>query len=127
MTYYRTTVVSVGPEAGDMLAGGVLILYAEPLPDALADVSVVHRPDDRAGDIPSGDIAIGVGDVVSVGGHELTITAVGDIAAKNLDELGHVVLYVDQPDQKLLPGAVHAAGGLPDPQPGHVIEFRSPR
>jgi PTS system glucitol/sorbitol-specific IIA component len=122
MTYYRTTVVSVGPEAGDMLAGGVLILYAEPLPDALADVSIVHRPDH-----PSGELTIGVGDVVSVGGHELTITAVGDIAAKNLDELGHVVLYVDQPDQKLLPGAVHAAGGLPDPQPGQVIEFRSPR
>ena len=122
MTYYRTTVVSVGPEAGDMLAGGVLILYAEPLPDALADVSVVHRPDQRAA-----ELAIGVGDLVSVGGHQLTITAVGDIAAKNLDELGHVVLYVDQPGQKLLPGAVHAAGGLPDPRPGHVIEFRSPR
>jgi PTS system glucitol/sorbitol-specific IIA component len=126
MTYYRTTVVSVGPEAGDMLAGGVLILYAEPLPDALADVSVVHRPDHRAPGI-SRDLAIGVGDVVSVGGHELTITAVGDIAAKNLDELGHVVLYIDQPDQKLLPGAVHAAGGVPEPLPGHVIEFRPPR
>lgn len=126
MTYYRTTVVSVGPEAGDMLAGGVLILYAEPLPDALADVSVVHRPDQRAREI-SGALTLGVGDVVSVGGHELTITAVGDIAATNLDELGHVVLYLDQPDQKLLPGAVHAAGGLPDPRPGHVIEFRSPR
>jgi PTS system glucitol/sorbitol-specific IIA component len=122
MTYYRTTVVSVGPEAGDMLAGGVVILYAEPLPDALADVSVVHRPDHR-----DPDIAIGAGDVVSVGGHELTITAVGELAAKNLDELGHVVLYVDQPDQKLLPGAVHATGGLPEPQLGHVIEFRSPR
>lgn len=122
MTYYRTTVTSVGPEAGDMLAAGVVILYAEPLPDALADVSVVHRPEDR---VP--DIVIGVGDVVSVGGHDLTVTAVGDIAAKNLDELGHVVLYVDQPDQKLLPGAVHAAGGVPEPRPGHVIEFRSPR
>lgn len=122
MTYYRTTVTSVGPEAGDMLAAGVVILYAEPLPDALADVSVVHRPEDR---VP--DIVIGVGDVVSVGGHDLTVTAVGDIAAKNLDELGHVVLYVDQPDQKLLPGAVHATGGVPEPRPGHVIEFRSPR
>jgi glucitol/sorbitol PTS system EIIA component len=122
MTYYRTTVVSVGPEAGDMLAGGVLILYAEPLPEALAEVSVVHRPDHRAG-----DITIGVGDVVSVGGHELTITAVGELAAKNLDELGHVVLYVDQPGQKLLPGAVHTAGDLPEPRPGHVIEFRPAR
>lgn len=122
MTYYRTTVVRVGPEAGDMLAGGVLILFAEPLPDALADVSVVHRPDHR-----DPELTIGVGDVVSVDGRELAVTAVGDIAAKNLDELGHVVLYVDQPDQKLLPGAVHATGELPEPRPGHVIEFRSQR
>src|SRR5688500_13888945 len=122
MSYYRTTVVKVGPEAGDMLAAGVVILYAEPLPDALADVSVVHRPEHRAP-----DLAVGVGDVVSIDGQQLTITAVGDIAAKNRDELGHGVLYVDQPDQKPLPGAVHAAGALPAPQPGHVIEFRSPR
>jgi PTS system glucitol/sorbitol-specific IIA component len=122
MSYYRTTVVKVGPEAGDMLAAGVVILYAEPLPDALADVSVVHRPDHR-----DPHLTLGVGDVVSIGGQELTVTAVGDIATKNLDELGHVVLYVDQPDQKLLPGAVHATGGLPDPRPGHVIEFRPSR
>jgi PTS system glucitol/sorbitol-specific IIA component len=121
MTYYRTTVVRVGPEADAMLAGGVLILFAEPLPEALADVSVVHRPDHR-----DPDFAITVGDSVVVAGQELAVTAVGDIATKNLDELGHVVLYVNQPDQKLLPGAVHAAGDLPVPEPGHVIEFRSP-
>jgi PTS system glucitol/sorbitol-specific IIA component len=119
VAYYRTTVVKVGPEADAMLAGGVLILFAEPLPEALADVSVVHRPDHRAP-----DFAIKVGDTVVVDGQELAVTAVGDIATKNLDELGHVVLYVNQPDQKLLPGAVHATGDLPDPQPGHVIEFR---
>lgn len=122
MTYYRTTVVGVGPEAGEMIAGGVIILFAEPLPDALAEVSVVHRPDHR-----EPGFAIKVGDAVSFDGHELAVTAVGEIATKNLDELGHVVLYVDQPDQKLLPGAVHAAGDLPGPQPGHVIEFRSTR
>ena len=122
MTYYRTTVVNIGPEAGDMLAAGVLILFAEPLPDALADVSVVHRPDHRD---PA--FTISVGDTVSVAGQELAVTAVGDIATKNLDELGHVVLYVNQPDQKLLSGAVHATGDLPEPQPGDVIEFRSPR
>jgi PTS system glucitol/sorbitol-specific IIA component len=122
MTYYRMTVVNIGPEAGDMLAAGVLILFAEPLPDALADVSVVHRPDHR-----DPEFTINVGDTVSVAGQELAVTAVGDIATKNLDELGHVVLYVNQPDQKLLPGAVHATGDLPEPQPGDVIEFRSPR
>ena len=35
---------------------------------------------------------------------------VGERANANLAELGHVVVYANQPDQKLLPGAVKAAG-----------------
>ena len=120
MTYYRTTVVDVGPEAGDMAAAGVVILFAEPLPEALAEMSVVHRPSQTL----QGH-AISAGDVISVGEAELQITAVGDLAAKNLEELGHIVLYVDQPDQKLLPGAVLATGGLPPIERDAVIEFRT--
>jgi glucitol/sorbitol PTS system EIIA component len=120
MTYYRSTVVEVGPEAKDMAAAGVLILFGEPLPEALAEVSIVHRPSQTL----EGH-AIGVGDTVLIGGRELTITAVGDLATKNLDDLGHVVLYVNQPDQKLLPGAVHATGELPDVEPAQAIEFRA--
>ena len=120
MTYYRTTVVDVGPEAGDMAAAGVVILFGEPLPEALAEMSVVHRPSQTlAGH------AISAGDVISVGGAELQITAVGDLAAKNLEELGHIVLYVDHPNQKLLPGAVLATGGLPAIERDAVIEFRT--
>ena len=120
MTYYRTTVVDVGPEAGDMAAAGVVILFGEPLPEALAEMSIVHRPSQTLG-----GHAISVGDVISVGGAELQITAVGDLAAKNLEELGHIVLYVDQPNQKLLPGAVLATGGLPPIERDAVIEFRT--
>ncbi len=36
MTYYRTTIAEIGAEAGEMIAGGVLILFGEPLPEALA-------------------------------------------------------------------------------------------
>ena len=83
-------------------------------------MSVVHRPSQTlAGH------AVSAGDVISVGGAELQITAVGDLAAKNLEELGHIVLYVDQPDQKLLPGAVLATGGLPPIERDAVIEFRT--
>jgi glucitol/sorbitol PTS system EIIA component len=119
MTYYRSTVLAVGPEAKDMAAAGVIILFAEPVPDALAEVSIVHRPSQ-----PLSGNAIRVGDTVSFGGQELEISAVGDLAATNLEELGHVVLYVNQPDQKLLPGAVHASDELPLPEPAQVIEFR---
>jgi PTS system glucitol/sorbitol-specific IIA component len=120
MTYYRSTVVEVGPEAVEMAAAGVIILFGEPLPEALAEVSVVHRPSQTL----QGH-AIGVGDVVTIGDGELEITSVGDLATKNLDELGHIVLYVNQADQKLLPGAVNARGTLPVIETGQVIEFRA--
>jgi PTS system glucitol/sorbitol-specific IIA component len=120
MTYYRSTVVDVGPEAKDMVAGGVIILFAEPVPEALAELSIVHRPEQPLSGHP-----ISVGDTVSIGGHQVEITAVGDIAAKNLEDLGHVVLYVNQAEQKLLPGAVHATGELPLPEPNDIIEFRA--
>lgn len=120
MTYYRTTIAEIGPEAEEMITAGVLILFGEPLPEALAEVSIVHRPSQTL----SGH-AIAVGDVVSFGGTELRIDAVGELATRNLDDLGHIVLYVNQPDQKLLPGAVFASGDIPDLKAGDVIEFRS--
>ena len=120
MTYYRSTVVGVGPEVAEMAAAGVVILFGEPLPDALAEVSVVHRPSQ-----PLQGRSISAGDVVTIGDCEVTITSVGDIAAKNLDELGHIVLYVNQSEQKLLPGAVNGTGTLPIFEEGHVIEIRA--
>jgi glucitol/sorbitol PTS system EIIA component len=120
MTYYRSTIVDIGPEAQEMAAAGVFILFGEPLPDALAEVSVVHRPSQTL----EGH-AINVGDKVVIGGQELTITLVGDLATKNLDDLGHVVLYVNHPGQKLLPGSVQADGELPVIERGQTIEFRA--
>ena len=120
MTYYRSTVVGIGEEATEMAEAGVLILFGEPLPEALAEVSIVHQPTQTL----QGH-AISVGDTVVIGGQELTVTAVGDLATKNLDDLGHIVLYVNQPDQKLLPGAVLVTGELPAVEHGQTIEFRA--
>ena len=120
MTYYRSTVVDVGPEAVDMAAAGVVILFGEPLPEALAEVSVVHRPTQTL----EGH-AISAGDVVLIGEARLEITSVGELAARNLDDLGHIVLYVNQAEQKTLPGAVNATGTLPVVERGQVIEFRA--
>jgi glucitol/sorbitol PTS system EIIA component len=120
MTYYRSTVLKVGPEAAEMAAAGVLIFFAEPVPPALEELSIIHQPTQ-----PLQGHAISVGDTVVLGTQELRIVAVGDIAAKNLEELGHVVLYVNLPDQTLLPGAVHATGDMSVPKPDDVIGFRS--
>ena len=105
-----------------MLAAGVVILYAEPLPDALADVSVVHRPGTGPRDRRDRRRRRPVRRRVTSSAHRRRRHR-----DKNLHELGHVVFYVDQPDQKLLPGAVHARAVCPNLRPGHVIEFRPAR
>jgi glucitol/sorbitol PTS system EIIA component len=118
VTYYESTVLRAGSEASELVEGGVLILYADPIPDALESVSVVHSP---AGP-PSA--AMRPGHVLSVGDQQLRITRVGEIADDNLRALGHVVVYVDPGDDApLLPGAVHAEGPLLTPEAGAVLRL----
>lgn len=117
---YDSEVSSVGEEAASMVEGGVLIFFADPCPAALAEVSVVHRPTVPATRAPQ------PGDVVQLGDSSVRITKVGDLAASNLQELGHVVVYLDPAENvKLLPGAIHAHGTLDLPAPGARFAIRA--
>ncbi|WP_262700741.1 MULTISPECIES: PTS glucitol/sorbitol transporter subunit IIA [Streptomyces] len=110
--YYASTVLRVGAEAKAMVDGGVLILYADPIPEALEEASVVHRPSGPPTD------EIRCGDRLWLGGQLIEIVAVGERATQNLRELGHVVIYVNAADTQLLPGAVHGRGTLTSPEAG---------
>lgn len=119
---WTTTVTRIGNDAQEMFDAGVLILFAEPVPPALADVSVVHTPAGAPGR------EIQVGDVFEVAGRQYPVDEVGEKATENLRELGHVVLYLNSVDQKLLPGAVHVRGDAVPPAPpaaGEQIVLRS--
>lgn len=117
-TLFTSEIISTGADADEMFDAGIAIFFGDPCPDALAEVSVVHR-----GSVgPQRDPR--VGDVLRVGDAEVTVTAVGDLAGENLRSLGHFVLYMDPPeDQRLLPGAMISAGRLPRPASGDRIEF----
>src|SRR5262245_54427718 len=96
-----------------MIDGGVVILYADPIPDALESVSVVHGP------ARGPDREISAGDVFAIGSEHVELTAVGDLAHENLRTLGHIVVYLNpDPDTALLPGAVHGRGTLTVPPAG---------
>jgi PTS system glucitol/sorbitol-specific IIA component len=117
--YYRSSVTRLGEEAPVMVAGGVMILFREPVPEELAEVSVIHAPvDDSA-------LPIQRGDELTVSDSLVTVTEVGERAAANLRELGHLVVYLN-PDSgtECLPGAVHATGELKMPELGDLIELR---
>ena len=103
-TIWSATVSRIGGDAADMIEEGVIILFGEPVPPALFDVSVVHEGHSpRPGDCRRRPRRLRRAELR----HE---TAVGDKANANLTELGHVVLYVNQPEQELLPGAILATG-----------------
>jgi PTS system glucitol/sorbitol-specific IIA component len=117
--YYRSEVTSIGTDATEMFDGGVVIFFGEPCPAELAEVSVVHTV---AHHHPQRDPQ--PGDLLRVGDSEVIITEVGEIASHNLRTLGHFVVYSDpEVSQKILPGAIHAAGTLGLPAAGVTIEL----
>jgi PTS system glucitol/sorbitol-specific IIA component len=112
-TYYESTVLRAGQEAAEMAEGGVLILYAEPIPDALEEVSVVHAPTAP----PSAPMR--PGDLLTLDEGSARLIAVGERADENLRSLGHMVVYLNpEADTPLLPGAVHATGSVSMPAAG---------
>lgn len=115
-TLYRSEILSLGQGTAEMFDAGVLIFFGTPCPDALAEVSVVHR----AELYPQRDLQIG--DTLRVGESEVSIADVGELASTNLRELGHIVIYTD-PATKLLPGAVLVNGNIRMPSPGQFIEI----
>lgn len=118
-TYYKSSVTRLGEEAPDFVAGGVMIMFSEPVPDELADVSVIHAPVEDAA------LPIQPGDELIISDSRVTVTEVGSRADANLRELGHLVVYLN-PDAgtDCLPGAIHARGELTMPGLGDVIELR---
>jgi len=118
--YYRSMVLRLGAETEEFFQGGVLIFFAEPVPEQLEQVSIIHRP------VLVRPRRLEPGDVIRLGDTAIVICAVGDLASDNLVTLGHLVLYFDGATTALLPGAVHVDVGTPPPlHPGDTVEIWS--
>ena len=111
-TLWNAVVLRIGKGAQDMLDTGVIVLFGEPVPDALSDICVVHNRGGRSPLTPQRELL--PGDVLNFAGTRYTIDEVGEAATSNLSDLGHVALYFNSPDQSLLAGAIKVSG--PPPQ-----------
>lgn len=101
MSYYSTSVTAVGEEVADLLDGGVLILYADGAPQALAEVSIQHQVQEEVpGFVPA------VGHQIVLGPLTTRITAIGDTAWKKVKDLGHVVLSFNGSSVAERPGEI---------------------
>ena len=101
MIYYSTTVTAIGEEVADLLDGGVLILYADGAPPALAEVSVLHRVEGAVQLQPPP-----VGARISLGGLSTRISAVGSSAWDKVRDLGHVVINFNGASNAERPGEI---------------------
>ncbi|WP_027587178.1 PTS glucitol/sorbitol transporter subunit IIA [Acidipropionibacterium thoenii] len=116
---YRNTIRSVGSEASSFLTQKMLVTFGDQAPEGLRDFCYALPAATCTGTIK-------VGDTVLIDGRAFPITAVGEVAQRNLDSLGHVTLVFDGAPDPRLDGALHvAAGDLPSPQQGSTIVIES--
>jgi len=125
MRSFSTIITAVSPEARELVEGGVLILFAEGAPPELAEVSVLHRVQQK----PTADPPA-VGARLNVAGIASRITAIGPYAWQKVDEMGHVVINYNGAHEAPRPGEICAeAVDLPALaealQPGGEIWFEA--
>ena len=100
---YTTTVLEVGPDAPAFLAEKMAITFAGDAPESLRSYCIIIEKAQFSG-------TLAVGDTVRIDDQTWTITALGEVAEKNLANLGHVTLVFDGDSEPRMPGAVHLAG-----------------
>ena len=121
-TLWNAVVLRIDKGAQDMLDTGVIVLFGEPVPDALSDICVIHNRGGRSPLAPQRELL--PGDVLNFADTRYTIDEVGETATSNLGDLGHVVLYFNSPDQSLLAGAIKMSGPPPQlPDQGAILTF----
>lgn len=100
---YTTRIVSVGPEASSFLEEKLAITFAGNAPDELKDYCYLIEEAEMQGHLA-------VGQTVQIGEQNWNITAIGNVAEKNLAALGHVTLVFDGESEPRMDGAVHLGG-----------------
>ena len=121
-TLWNAMVLRTDKGAQDMLDTGVIVLFGEPVPDALSDICVVHNRGGRSPLAPRRNLL--PGDILNLAGTTYTIDEVGEAATSSLSDLGHVVLYFNSPDQSLLAGAIKLSGPQPQlPDQEAILSF----
>ena len=96
----ETIITKIGANAADFLAENMLIFFHEDVPPYLADFCYLIQPG-------SGSYEIRVGDVLKLNEAECLVTAIGDVALKNFQQLGHLTVRFDGSAEAAQPGTIH--------------------
>ena len=100
--FLKTQITAIGPDVAELVAGGVLILFAEGAPPELAEVSVLHKVISIDKTQPK------VGATIRIGPLDAKITAIGEYAWKKVIDIGHVVINFNNASVAERPGEICA-------------------
>lgn len=100
---YRTTVTAAGAEATAFISEGMFVTFGPDAPQALQDFCFIVEQNATAAPIAPGQTLV-------LDGRRYPVTAVGDVATKNLDAMGHVTFKFDGVTTASMHGSVHVAG-----------------
>lgn len=114
---YQTTITQIGQSALEALEDNMLITFCEGAPADIQDYCFIHSHGALTGTLKPG-ISF------ELNGQHYDVTAVGNVAQQNLQELGHITLRFDGGAQAEYPGTVHVNGQLPqDIEIGCQLKF----
>ncbi|MGB4777883.1 PTS glucitol/sorbitol transporter subunit IIA [Microbacterium sp.] len=105
---YETRVMGSGPEAASFAEMNMLVLFGEDAPDMLKEYCYFITLAPVEGVIAPGQ------DLV-INETRYPITAVGDVAGRNLANLGHISVVFDGATEPHLPGSINVSN------PGTVV------
>lgn len=115
MKKFEAVVTAIGDMVEEFIEQKMIILFDESAPQELREISVVHRGRKLMEDVVPGD-------VLYLGRVSFKVTAVGDVANKNLAKIGHVCLKFDGKTTPELPGNIHLEEKqIPMPKVGEEI------
>lgn len=97
---FETQVTNIGPEAEMFQQEKMLIFFGDDAPETLADYCYNIQLTPSTNEITAGM-------TFSFDDQPYTITAVGDVVKKNLDDLGHITLRFDGSETAELPGTLY--------------------
>ena len=107
--------------AGDMVSAfqgeKMFILFGDNAPDTLKDFCYTI-------DIKDTNKEISVGQILNIDGSKFEITAVGNVAEKNLTSLGHMTVVFDGSKEAALPGSIYVENAdMPELKIGTTIKI----
>lgn len=107
--------------AGDMVSAfqgeKMFILFGDNAPDTLKDFCYTI-------DIKDTNKEISVGQILDIDGSKFEITAVGNVAEKNLTSLGHMTVVFDGSKEAALPGSIYVENAdMPELKIGTTIKI----